>query len=62
MLLVISPYERTFTHHCEKGQAPEFMIATGQACPGKSQPLCAYPKIATYTGGDGNKAESFECR
>ena len=46
----------------EKGQAPEFMIATGQAFPGKSQPLCAYPKIATYTGGDGNKAESFECR
>ncbi len=46
----------------EKGQAPEHMVATGKAFPGKSQPVCAYPKVATYVKGDGNKAESFACR
>ena len=46
----------------EKGQAPEYMAATGKAFPGKSQPICAYPKVAVYVKGDENKAESFECR
>lgn len=44
------------------GKAPESMIATGKAFPNKSQPLCAYPKIATYTKGDINKAESYVCQ
>lgn len=44
------------------GNAPESMIATGKAFPEKSQPLCAYPKIATYTGGDMDKAESYICK
>ena len=45
-----------------KKQAPERMIAQGKSFPGKQMPICAYPKVATYTGGDENKAESFECR
>jgi len=30
--------------------------------PNKEQPLCPYPKVATYIGGDKNKASSFECK
>ena len=30
--------------------------------PNKEQPLCPYPKIATYVGGDKSKASSFECK
>jgi hypothetical protein len=44
----------------EKGTAPESVIATGQAFPGRSRPLCAYPKHAQYTGqGDTNDARNF---
>ena len=46
----------------DSGKAPESMRATGKAFPAKSQPLCAYPKVATYTHGDVNQAESFVCR
>ncbi|WP_279717429.1 tannase/feruloyl esterase family alpha/beta hydrolase [Chelonobacter oris] len=46
----------------DNGIAPDRIIAQGKAFPGKSQPLCAYPKTAVYTGGDENKAESFVCR
>lgn len=46
----------------DEGKAPAYLLATGKAFPNKSQPICAYPKIATYIGGDENKAESFECR
>ena len=28
--------------------------------PNKEQPFCSYPKIATYVGGDKNKAENFK--
>src|SRR5699024_349225 len=28
----------------------------------RSRPLCAYPEIATYTGGDLESASSFECQ
>jgi feruloyl esterase len=47
----------------EKGTAPMSVIATGKAFPGRSRPLCAYPKHAQYRG-DGNPedANSFECR
>lgn len=47
----------------EKGTAPTSVIATGKAFPGRSRPLCAYPKHAQYKG-DGNpeNANSFECR
>jgi feruloyl esterase len=47
----------------EKGTAPNFVVATGKAFPGRSRPLCAYPKYAHYKGqGDREDARSFECR
>jgi len=47
----------------EKGVAPASVNATGRAFPGRSRPLCAYPKFATYKGtGDQDNAASFECR
>jgi len=47
----------------EKGAAPDFVIATGQAFPGRSRPLCAYPKHAQYIGtGDTQDARNFQCK
>ena len=50
----------------EKGTAPERIIATaGPATPwpGRTRPLCAYPKQAHYDGtGNLQNAESFVCR
>ncbi len=47
----------------EKGSAPDFIVATGQAFPGRSRPLCAYPKRAQYTGtGDTQDAHNFQCQ
>lgn len=47
----------------EEGQAPDRIEARGSAAlPGVSQPLCPYPKIARYVGGDEKSAASFECR
>jgi feruloyl esterase len=47
----------------EKGSAPESVIATGRAFPGRSRPLCAYPKHAQYSGhGDTNDAHNFTCQ
>jgi feruloyl esterase len=47
----------------EKGIAPDQVVASGRAFPGRTRPLCAYPKHAQYKGsGDSEKAENFECR
>ena len=47
----------------EKGTAPMSVIATGKAFPGRSRPLCAYPKHAHYKGqGDTEDTANFECR
>jgi feruloyl esterase len=47
----------------EQGKAPDAVIATGPAFPGRSRPICAYPQHATYTGqGNPEDATSFECR
>ena len=47
----------------EKGTAPISVIATGNAFPGRSRPLCPYPKHAHYKGqGDTQDANNFECR
>ena len=52
----------------ETGTAPETLIGKGRKAPGapwpgRTRPLCAYPKVATYKGaGDTEVAESFECR
>ena len=47
----------------EKGIAPQSVTATGKAFPGRSRPLCPYPKHAQYKGqGNTDDASSFECR
>jgi len=52
----------------EKGIAPESIAATAPNArevpwPGRTRPLCPWPKVATYNGsGDLERAESFECR
>jgi pimeloyl-ACP methyl ester carboxylesterase len=47
----------------EKGTAPESVVATGEAFPGRSRPLCSYPKHAQYTGtGDTQDARNFRCQ
>ncbi len=47
----------------EKGIPPTSVIATGKTFPGRSRPLCPYPKHAQYKGqGDTEDAKNFECR
>jgi feruloyl esterase len=47
----------------EKGTTPTSVIATGKAFPGRSRPLCPYPKHTQYKGqGDTEDGASFECR
>lgn len=47
----------------ENGKAPDAVIATGSAFPGRSRPICAYPKHAVYKGlGDPESALNFDCR
>ncbi len=47
----------------EQGSAPVSVIATGKAFPGRSRPLCPYPKHAQYKGqGNTEDANNFECR
>jgi pimeloyl-ACP methyl ester carboxylesterase len=48
----------------ERGKAPDVLIAkAGPGSPFKdrTRPLCAYPKQATYRGGDIESATSFRC-
>ena len=46
----------------EQGIAPDRVLSTGDAIPGRSRPLCAYPQYAHYLGGNSETAQSFECR
>ena len=47
----------------EKGIAPDYVNATGKSFPGRSRPLCAYPKHAQYTGnGNTEDAANFRCQ
>lgn len=46
----------------EKGQAPDRVIASGRAFPGKTRPLCPYPKVARFDGGNADDEKSFSCR
>jgi len=47
----------------EKGTAPDSVVAKGKAFPGRTRPLCAYPKYTFYTGkGDPEDAKNFVCR
>jgi feruloyl esterase len=45
----------------EDGRAPDRIIATGKVFPGVTRPLCPYPLVARYRGGDTNNADSFVC-
>jgi pimeloyl-ACP methyl ester carboxylesterase len=54
----------------EKGKAPDQLTASVNAASydipadwskTRTRPLCVWPEIATYKGGDINSAESFEC-
>jgi feruloyl esterase len=50
------------TNWVEKNTPPDLVIATGRAFPGRSRPLCAYPKHAQYAGsGDSDDASNFRC-
>jgi pimeloyl-ACP methyl ester carboxylesterase len=47
----------------EKSQAPESVMATGRAFPGRSRPLCAYPAHAQYNGtGNQEDGANYSCR
>jgi feruloyl esterase len=46
----------------EEGQAPDRIVAGSRKFPAIQRPLCPYPKIARYVGGDADAARSFECR
>jgi hypothetical protein len=47
----------------EHDKAPQQIVATGKAFPGRSRPLCPYPKQTRYKGlGSINDAANFECR
>jgi feruloyl esterase len=48
----------------EQGEAPQRVLAKGSgAVPASvSRPLCPFPTVARYDGGDGNAAGSFSCR
>jgi feruloyl esterase len=46
----------------EHDKAPDAVVATGPAFPGRSRPLCAYPQHAAYKGeGNPEDAASFAC-
>lgn len=45
----------------EQGQAPDRILATGRGEHAPTRPLCAYPTIARFKGGDENDAASFAC-
>jgi feruloyl esterase len=47
----------------EKGTPPDRIVADGPALPGRTRPLCPWPKHAQYRGsGDIENAENFDCR
>jgi feruloyl esterase len=47
----------------EHDKVPTQLIATGQAFPGRSRPICAYPSQSRYKGsGSIEDAANFECR
>ncbi|MEO6377652.1 MAG: tannase/feruloyl esterase family alpha/beta hydrolase [Caulobacteraceae bacterium] len=45
----------------ERGQAPDRIVARGEAFPGVTRPLCPYPAVARYQGGDAADERSFRC-
>jgi feruloyl esterase len=50
------------TSWVEQEQPPGRVVATGNSFPGVTRPLCPYPSVARYEGGDPDSAASFACR
>jgi feruloyl esterase len=53
------------TEWVEKQKAPEEIIGTSYSRSGQvatQRPMCVYPKLPTYQGGDPTKASSFVCK
>ena len=47
----------------EKGQEPDHIVASGNAFPGRTRPLCPYPKTPHYKGsGSIEDAANFSCK
>lgn len=47
----------------ERDRAPDSVVATGAAFPGRSRPLCPHPQHTHYKGtGNPEDAANFECR
>lgn len=46
----------------EHDKAPDRIVARGKAFPDLTRPLCPYPKVARYDGGDVKDEKSFSCR
>lgn len=46
----------------EDDKAPDSIVAQGNAFPDTTRPLCPYPQVARYDGGDVKDANSFSCR
>ena len=47
----------------EQGEAPQSIMATGAAFPGRTRPLCPYPQYASYNGsGDPQEGKNFTCK
>ena len=57
----VGPLGALETWH-EMGEAPKSMLAKSKTYAGKEFLVCAYPKMATYVGGDASKACSFVCK
>jgi feruloyl esterase len=45
----------------EHGKAPGRILASTSSGPPLNRPLCPYPQVARYKGGDAADAASFEC-
>jgi feruloyl esterase len=47
----------------ENGKAPESLLARGASFPGRSRPLCAYPRETRFKGtGSIEEAANFVCK
>ena len=47
----------------EEDKAPDSMLSSGKAFPGRTRPLCAYPETAEYKGkGNPADATNFRCQ
>lgn len=62
-MLAAGQFYKLLINWVENGVAPERVdIESPSATPvRRSQPICPYPKKATYKGGDPNVTMSFTC-